>query len=84
MNKMKSVAKKLTKNEEAMVSADCAVAIQIVDPATGDVVVFNNSELHQTASASSMGIDVMQTGGGANDAAAGERNGSARLRNWHQ
>jgi curli biogenesis system outer membrane secretion channel CsgG len=65
MNKVKSFANKLTKNDEAMVSADCTVAIQIVDAATGDVVVFNNSELQQTVPASSMGMDVMQTGSGA-------------------
>jgi curli biogenesis system outer membrane secretion channel CsgG len=65
MEKVKGFADKLTKNEEAMVTADCAVAIQVVDPATGDVVVFNSSELHQTATASAMGLDVMQTGGGA-------------------
>jgi curli biogenesis system outer membrane secretion channel CsgG len=82
VNKMKGFANKLTKNEEAMVAADCTVAIQIVDPATGDVVVFNNSELHQTASASAMGMDVMQTGSGATSqprVSEGDRLAVARL-----
>jgi ribosomal protein L40E len=62
MDKVKHFADKLTQNDQAMVSASATIALQIVQPSTGDVVVFNDSELQVNSTAAALGLDVMHEG----------------------
>jgi curli biogenesis system outer membrane secretion channel CsgG len=45
--------------KDTVVTSECGVDIRIVDPATGKVVVANNSEYKRTDSAGAMGISIL-------------------------
>jgi ribosomal protein L40E len=45
--------------KDVLVTATCGVGFNVIDPATGDIVISNNSEFTRTAGAKDFGIDVM-------------------------
>lgn len=58
--KMKSWVQQSTQNKQVQVAATCNVGIKLIEPATGDVMLSNNTQFARTGAASSMGLDVLQ------------------------
>ncbi|CAN5417538.1 hypothetical protein BH09PLA1_BH09PLA1_15240 [soil metagenome] len=59
MKKVTDFVKRSADNKQVVVSATCGVGFQIIDPATRDIVLTNNSELDRTGGAADMGLDLM-------------------------
>ncbi|MGB7159756.1 MAG: CsgG/HfaB family protein [Tepidisphaeraceae bacterium] len=59
MGKMKSWVKQSTQNKQVQVIANCNVAMKLIEPKTGDIMLSTNSQFSRTGGATAMGIDVL-------------------------
>jgi curli biogenesis system outer membrane secretion channel CsgG len=57
--KMKHWVEQSSSNRSVSVTTSCGVGFNLIDPATGDVVLSNNSEFNYSGPAVSLGLDVL-------------------------
>jgi curli biogenesis system outer membrane secretion channel CsgG len=60
VDRVKDFVTRAPDRSQVMITATCGIGLNIIDPATGDIIVSNNSEFSRTAGASELGIDVLQ------------------------
>jgi len=58
--KMKSWVQQSSQNKQVQIAATCNVGWKLIDPATGDVALSNNSQFARSGPASIFGIDVLE------------------------